>query len=95
MAHPFTDQHRPTQSLTEEKVDSAAGRPGLVLVAIAVVSLAFCAASFATRHIDAGVGAASISLLAAGASLAYRSADLRRVRQVQRDWESAQHSVGH
>jgi hypothetical protein len=52
-----------------------------------------CVSSLATRHIDAGVGAASISLLAAGASLAYRSAELRRVRQVQRDWDSTQHSV--
>jgi hypothetical protein len=95
MPHTFIDQHRPAQPLTEEKAGAAAHHPGLVLVAIAVVSFVVCVASFATRHIDAGVGAASVSLLAAGASLAYRSAELRRVRQVQRDWDSAQHSVAH
>ena len=94
MPDTFIDQHRPAQPLTEEKA-GAARRPGLVLVAIAVVSFVVGGASFATRHIDAGVSAASISLLAAGASLAYRSAELRRVRQVQRDWDSAQHSVAH
>jgi hypothetical protein len=78
--------HQPTAPpMTGEAVNSAANRLGLVLVAMAVVSLVASVASFATRQIDTGVGAASMSLLAAGASLAYRSAELRRVRQVQRD----------
>jgi hypothetical protein len=49
----------------------------------------FCVVSFAMRQIDVGVGAASVSLLTIGASLACRSAEVRRARQVQRDWESA------
>ncbi len=65
-----------------------AKRPGLLLVALTVASLVVCVASFAARQIDVGVGAASVSLLAAGASLACRSAEVRRAHQVQREWYS-------
>ena len=85
MAHTVIDQQRPAQPLTTEKVDSAGSGAVLALVAVTVMSLVVCVVSFATRHIDAGVSAASICLLAAGASLAYRSAEVRRVRQRQRD----------
>jgi hypothetical protein len=88
MAQTVIDQQRPAQPLTAEKVDFAGTRSVLVLVAVTVMSLVVCVVSFATRHIDAGVSAASICLLAAGASLAYRSAELRRVRQRQRDGHS-------
>jgi hypothetical protein len=88
MAQTVIDQQRPAHPLTTEKAASAGKSTILVLVAITVVSLVVCVVSFATRHIDAGVSAASICLLAAGASLAYRSAELRRVRQRQRDGHS-------
>ena len=93
MANTVIDPQHIAQPLTGEAVTTAK-RPGLLFVALAVASLVVCVASFATRQIDVGVGAASVSLLAAGASLAYRSAEVRRIRQIQRDWNSA-HSVAH
>jgi hypothetical protein len=94
MAHTVIDHQNIAKSPTGEAVTSAAKRPELFLVATAVMSFVVCVVSFATRQIDVGVGAASVSLLTTGASLAYRSAEVRRVRQVQRDWESA-HIIAH
>jgi hypothetical protein len=91
MAITVVDHQRPAQPVTGEAVNIAGKRPGLFLVAMAALSFVVCVTSFATRHIDAGVGAASISLLAAGASLAYRSTEIRRIRQVQRDWDNVAH----
>jgi hypothetical protein len=85
MAPTVIDQQRPAQRLTDNEEDSAGTRTALVLVAITVISLVVSVAGLATRHIDAGISAASMSLLAAGASLAYRSTEVRRVRQRQRD----------
>jgi hypothetical protein len=93
MADTVIDQQHVAHPLSGESVTSAARRSGLLLIAVAVASLVVSVVSFATRQIDVGVGAASVSLLAVGASLAYRSAEVRRVRQLQRDWASA-HSVG-
>jgi|GEM_PF-3069176 len=89
------DQQRPAQPLTNKNQDPAATRSASVLLAITVVSVVVCVVSFAARQIDVGVSAASISLLAAGASLAYRSAEARRVRQLQRDGDSALRTVAH
>jgi hypothetical protein len=72
MAHTVIDQPHPAQPLATEKVNFAATSVVPALVAITVVSLVVCVVSFTTRHIDAGVSAASLCLLAAGASLAYR-----------------------
>jgi hypothetical protein len=90
MANTVVDHQHIAQPPSGE-ASITAKRPGLLLVAMAVASLLVCVASFAARQIDVGVGAASVSLLAAGASLACRSAEVRRVRQVQRDCDSAQH----
>jgi hypothetical protein len=65
----------------------------LWFVAISVVSFVVCLASFAIRQIDVGVGAASVTLLAAGASMAWRATEARRVRQHQRDCDRAHHVV--
>jgi hypothetical protein len=91
MANTVIDHQQIAQPLIGE-ASTIAKRPGLLLVALAVASLVVCVASFAARQIDVGVGAASVSLLAAGASLACRSAEVRQARQVQRDRCSA-HSV--
>jgi peptidoglycan/LPS O-acetylase OafA/YrhL len=88
MANTVIDHQHIAQPLTGDSLTTNK-RPGLLLVALAVAALVVCVASFAARQIDIGVGAASVSLLAAGASLACRSTDVRRVRQVQRDWNSA------
>jgi hypothetical protein len=93
MANTVIDQRHIAHPPSKEVVTSAARRSGLLLIAMAVASLVVSVASFATRQIDVGVGAASVSLLAVGASLAYRSSEVRRVRQVQRDRASS-HSVG-
>jgi hypothetical protein len=88
MANTVIDHQHIAQPLTGQ-APTTAKRPEMFLVAIAVVSFVVCVVSFAMRQIDVGVGAASVSLLTIGASLAYRSAEVRRVRQVERDWESA------
>jgi hypothetical protein len=64
-----------------------------VFVAVSVASFIVCLASFANRQIDLGVGAASVTLLAAGAAMAWRATEARRVRQVQRDRGSTHHLV--
>ena len=94
MANTVFDHQQIAQPLTDE-ASTIARRPGLLLVALAVASLLVCVASFATRQIDVGVGAASVSLLAAGASLACRSAEVRRARQVQREWYGAHRVDAH
>ena len=68
---------------------------GLSLVGVAVVSFVVCLASFAVRQIDVGVTAASVTLLAAGPALAWLAMEARRVRQVEREWDSAHHGVAH
>jgi hypothetical protein len=65
----------------------------LLFVAVSIVSFVVCLARFAIRQIDVGVGAASVMLLASGASLAWRATEARRVRQLQRDWNRAHHVV--
>jgi hypothetical protein len=81
--------HQHAHPLTGQAVGTAAKRPGLLLVAMAIASFVVCVASFVNRQIDLGVGAASVSLLAAGASLAWRSAEVRRNRQIQRESDRA------
>jgi hypothetical protein len=85
------DHHSSTQSQAGEMIKNSAATSGLVFVAVSVASFVVCLASFAIRQIDVGVGAASVTLLAAGASLAWRASDERRARQVQRDWDSTHH----
>jgi hypothetical protein len=87
------DHHSTTPPRAGEMMKNSATTSGLVFVAVSVVSFVVCLASFAIRQIDVGVGAASVTLLAAGASLAWRASDERRARQVQRDWDSTHHRV--
>jgi hypothetical protein len=87
------DHHSTTQRQAGEMMKNSAKTSGLLFVAVSVVSFVVCLASFAVRQIDAGVGAASVTLLAAGASLAWRATDARRARQLQRDWDSSHHGV--
>lgn len=68
---------------------------GLLLVGVAVVSFVVCLAGFAIRQIDVGVTAASVTLLAAGAALAWLAMEARRVRQVEREWDRAHPGVVH
>ena len=80
------DHHSTTAPPAGENSDRIAV---LLFVAVSVVSFVVCLASFAIRQIDVGVGAASVMLLAAGASMASRATEARRIRQLQRDWERA------
>jgi protein-S-isoprenylcysteine O-methyltransferase Ste14 len=79
------DHHRTTQPLAGETMKNTAKTPGLALVVVAVVAFVICLTSFAVRQINVGVGAAIVTLLAAGAALAWLTMEGRRVRQVQRD----------
>jgi hypothetical protein len=81
--------HRTTQPLASETMKNAAKTPGLVLVAMALVAFVVCLASFAIRQVGVGVSAASVALLTAGAALAWLTMEARRVRHVQREWDSA------
>jgi uncharacterized membrane-anchored protein len=61
---------------------------GLVLLAIGVVAIVVCLASFAQRQVTVGVGAIAVALLATGAGFAWLGMESRRIRQVQREWRS-------
>ncbi|WP_428338431.1 LapA family protein [Mycobacterium sp.] len=89
MVNTVIDHQHIAHPPTGRAVNTVAKRPVLLLVAMAIAAFVVCVASLVNRQIDLGVGAASVSLLAAGASLAWRSTEVRRVRQVQRDWTSA------
>jgi hypothetical protein len=89
------NDHGTTRPRAGERMKNSAMTSGLVFVAVSVVSFVVCLASFAIRQIDVGVGAASVTLLAAGASLAWRGSDARRARQVQRDWDSRHRRVAY
>jgi len=85
------DHSTTAQNPTDEMTTSSETMSVLLFVAVSVVSFVICLASFAIRQIDVGVGAASVTLLAAGASMAWRATEARRVRQLQRDWHRARH----
>jgi len=89
------DHHRTTQPLAGETMKNTAKTPGLVLVAVAVVSFVVCLASFAIRQVGVGVGAAIVALLTAGAALAWLAMEARRVRQVEREWDKAHRDKTH
>jgi uncharacterized membrane-anchored protein len=65
--------------------------PGLLLLAVGVVAIVVCLASFAQRQVTVGIGAIAVALLASGAGFAWLGMESRRIRQVQRDWKSAHH----
>jgi FtsH-binding integral membrane protein len=88
------DHHRTTQPLAGETMKNTAKMPGLALVAIAVVAFVVCLASFAEHAVGVGIGAAIVTLLAAGAALAWLAMEARRVREVQRDWSRTHRNVG-
>jgi uncharacterized membrane protein YhaH (DUF805 family) len=56
----------------------------MMLAALAAVAVVVSMAAFALRQVSLGVGAASVALLAIGASLSWLSADARRLRDAQR-----------
>jgi hypothetical protein len=61
-----------------------AGWLGVLLTALATLSIVVCLAGFATRHAGLGVGGACFALLASGAALASLSAESRRIRDAER-----------
>jgi hypothetical protein len=87
------NHHRTAQPLAGETMKNTAMTPGRVLVAVAVVAFVVCLASFAIRQVDVGMGAAIVALLAAGAALAWLAMKARRVRQVEREWDSTHHDA--
>jgi hypothetical protein len=89
------DYHRTTQPLAGETMKNTAKTPGLVLVAVAVVAFVVCLASFAIRQVDAGIGAAIVALLAAGAALAWLAMEARRVRRPLLQGSQVAHRIPH
>ncbi|MCA2244750.1 LapA family protein [Mycobacterium sp. WUMAC-067] len=62
----------------------------MLLVGAGVVAFAICLACFADGRVDAGIVAAVVSLLAAGAGLAWLTREARRLRELER-----QHASNH
>ncbi|MGE2817792.1 LapA family protein [Mycobacterium heidelbergense] len=58
---------------------------GRVAVAAAVLALVVCVANFALGHVNAGIDAAIVGLLALGAGLDWLAMDRRRIRQAERE----------
>ena len=86
------DHHRTTRPHAGESMKDTARIPGLVLVVVGVVAFVFCLAGFALGHVGVGVAAILVTLLAAGAGLAWLEMRRRRVRQGEREW-ARQHQV--
>jgi tellurite resistance protein TehA-like permease len=82
------DHHRTTDPRAGESMKSGATTPGLLLLAVGVVAIVVCLASFAEHQVTVGVGAIVVALLATGAGFAWLGMESRRVRQVQREWKS-------
>jgi uncharacterized membrane protein YcjF (UPF0283 family) len=85
------DHHRTTPTRAGESMKSGAKTPGLLLLAVGVVAIVVCLASFAQRQVTVGIDAIAVALLATGAGFAWLGMESRRIRQVQRDWKSAHH----
>jgi uncharacterized membrane-anchored protein len=84
------DHHRTTRPRAGESMKSGLKTPGRLL-AVGVVAIVVCLASFAQRQVTVGIGAIAVALLATGAGFAWLGMESRRIRQVQRDWKSAHH----
>ena len=79
--HDWTPDLRP-----DESVQDAPRKPGLLVVAAAVVAFVACVTNFAFGQAGAGVAAGIISFMAFGAGLAWLSMDRRRIREAEREW---------
>ena len=58
---------------------------GRVAVAAAVLAMAVCVVNFALGHVNLGIDAAIVGLLALGAGLDWLAMDRRRIRQAERE----------
>jgi hypothetical protein len=83
------DHHRTTDPCAGESMKSGVKTPGLILLAVGVVAIVVCLASFAGRQVTVGIGSITVALLAIGAGFAWLGMESRRVRQVQREWQSS------
>src|SRR6201996_9287244 len=88
------DHQRTTQPRVGESMKSGVKTPGLLLLAVGVVAIVVCLASFAGRQVTVGIGAIAVPLLATGAGFAWLGMESRRVRQVQRQWKSSRRGPG-
>ena len=88
------DHHRTTDPRAGESMKSGVKTPGLILLAIGVVAIVVCLASFAGRQVTVGIGSIAVALLAIGAGFAWLGMESRRIRQVQREWQSSHRESG-
>ena len=83
------DHHRTTQPRVGESMKSGVKTPGLLLLAVGVVAIVVCLASFAQRQVTVGIDAIAVALLATGAGFAWLGMESRRIRQAQREWRNS------
>ena len=83
------DHHRTTRARAGESMRSGAKTPGLLLLAVGVVAIVVCLASFAQRQVAVGIDAIAVALLATGACFAWLGMESRRIRQVEREWRDS------
>ena len=88
------DHHRTTDPRAGESMKSGAKTPALLLLAVGVVAIVVCLASFAAHQVTVGVDAIVVALLATGAGFAWLGMESRRVRQVQREWKGGHRARG-
>lgn len=86
--------HRTTDPRAGESMKSGLKTPGLILLAVGAVATVVCLASFAGRQVTVGIGSIAVALLAIGAGFAWLGMESRRVRQVQREWQSSHRESG-
>lgn len=83
------DHQRSSRPRVGQALKNPAKAPGLLLVGFGVVALAICLACFADERIGAGIAAAVVSLLAAGAGLVWLAREARRLRGLERQHPTA------
>mgnify|MGYP000143111091 FL=1 len=82
------DHVRTTRQHAGETVKNGQNGPGLIAVGIGVLALVISLAAFATAHPTAGLIAAVVAVIVAGAGLGWLAFTHRRVRQAEQQWHT-------
>jgi hypothetical protein len=79
------DRHRTTRPRAGESMKNTWRMPGFLLVGVGVIAFVMCLAAFALGRIGVGIAATIVTLLTAGAGIAWLAMEARRVRNAERE----------
>lgn len=81
----LVDHGRTSRRYADESGQSAERKPGLIVIAAAMLAFVVCVTNFAFGEVNAGIDAAIVGLLTLGAGLDWLAMDRRRIRQAERE----------